>query len=25
VAYIWSLRDTPMDSHPHGGRGREVQ
>ena len=25
VAYIWSLRDTPMATHPQGGRGREIQ
>jgi len=25
VAYIWSLRETPMATHPQGGRGREIQ
>ncbi len=23
IAYIWSLRDTPKESHPKGGRGAE--
>lgn len=25
VAYIWSLRQTPVSSHPQGGRGTEIQ
>jgi mono/diheme cytochrome c family protein len=25
VAYIWSLRQTPVETHPQGGRGRDLE